>query len=170
MRPPPCRNWHCLRPREASDSQRDRDMHEGNSMGIITTFKKPTLESPGGLGEMRVRGRGFPRHRGATGRARRTGGGRRGQSAGWGIGQAVTRALPCIQTKGHRDPGSSWTPIPACCSPRIGTDSSRVHMRFSVQLYRAAQSRSTQWCAVVECSRYDRMVAYRSYTLVSTEI
>jgi hypothetical protein len=49
-----------------------------------------------------------------------------------GIGQAVMRALPCIQTKGHRAPCSSWMPIPACCAPRIGTDSFRVHMRFSV--------------------------------------
>ena len=51
---------------------------------------------------------------------------------------------------------------PSVLLARMGTDSSRAHMRFSVQLYSAVQARSAQWCTGVECSCYDRVVAYPS--------
>ena len=87
-----------------------------------------------------------------------------------GAWDTVTRALPCSTDRRPPRPGQLLDAYPSVLLSPYRTDSSRVHMRFSVQLYRAAQSRSTQWCAGVECSRYHRMVASGSYTLVSTEI
>jgi len=38
--PLPAEAGKCHRPRETANSQRDGDMHEGNNMGIRTTFTK----------------------------------------------------------------------------------------------------------------------------------
>src|SRR5262249_61136334 len=43
----PCRCGRCPRPREASGSRSDRDMHAGKNMGIMTSQKKPTPERKG---------------------------------------------------------------------------------------------------------------------------
>src|SRR5262249_54342821 len=44
----PCQGWSCPRRRKVVGRRSDRDMQEGNNMGVrvLTTLKKPTLERP----------------------------------------------------------------------------------------------------------------------------
>ena len=44
---PSCQTWRCPWRPETLDGRGARDMRTGKNMGIMTTFKKPTLERGG---------------------------------------------------------------------------------------------------------------------------
>ena len=73
-------------------------MHEGNNMDIITTLKKPTLESGRGAVPKPWSGGGWPKGRGAqAGRRRRAG----GRQAPWERGRVARDMAPSLPLTPH---------------------------------------------------------------------